>query len=230
MKSISSAPLTRISLFILLGLLVIMSMGIRTISNPDIWMHLATGRLIAESGIPHADVFSFTKAGDAWVASTWLYDRVIYTLWQATGPGFVTILHVASVLGAFLLLVPIARKWADDKSIGLALLVSASLLAPCFQIRPLLVGLFFSALYISMLDLNRKPWVAWAVLLPSQLLWTQIHGSFLLGPIICALFAVQAFSEAHATDSTDEDQQRLRTGHRLVDQGAISQHEGLQAP
>src|SRR4030095_14563130 len=40
--------------------------------TPDVWWHLATGRLVATAGIPHADPFSWTLDGRAWTVHEWL--------------------------------------------------------------------------------------------------------------------------------------------------------------
>ncbi len=49
-----------------------LSIGIDQISDNSFFTHLATGRLILSSGIPHHDVYSFTAAGDPWVVQSWL--------------------------------------------------------------------------------------------------------------------------------------------------------------
>src|SRR5207245_824699 len=47
--------------------------------NSDVWMHLATGRLITEWKYPIGqDPFSFTTQGVYWANHSWLYDLVTY--------------------------------------------------------------------------------------------------------------------------------------------------------
>src|SRR5436853_3586493 len=54
--------------------------------DPDLWWHLANGRLmLATSSIPHVDVYSFSAAGHAWVMHEWLADLGMYLLYQAGG-------------------------------------------------------------------------------------------------------------------------------------------------
>ena len=36
---------------------------------------------------------------------------------------------------------------------------------------------------------------AWLILIPAQILWTQMHGTFLMGPVLAALFALQSWME-----------------------------------
>jgi hypothetical protein len=48
------------------------------ILTPDVWWHLATGRLIAARGIPRHDPFSYTLSGAAWTVHEWLADRIVF--------------------------------------------------------------------------------------------------------------------------------------------------------
>lgn len=178
---------------VLLALVVVAVFGVRTISSGDVWMHLALGRQVAEQGIPRTDALSFTAAGRAWADSSWLYDRLLFALWNAGKAPAVILVHAALLTVAFLLLVPVARKWAGDTSIALALLAAAWLVAPRFVVGPELVGLLFTALFLAVLSAGWYPWAAWVVLLPAQVAWANLHGSFPLGFALCAVFAVEAW-------------------------------------
>ena len=68
-------------------------------TNSDLWLHLATGRLIAEGKYQSGhDPFAFTTAGQHWVNHSWLADWLLYRLAQAGGG------PEASVGGALLVL------------------------------------------------------------------------------------------------------------------------------
>jgi len=179
--------------------------GLRTISQSSIWMHLTSGRLISESGVPHEDSFSIVRAGQSWVDNTWLYDRVVYGVWSAGGAPLVTVMHIVLVIGAFLLLLPLARTWGDLTSAAIALVLSAWLMAPLLEVGPTSFMLLFVALFFFTLSRDNKTWVRWAVLIPAQILWTNIHPSFLLGPCICLLFVLQAVVMARSISETDDN-------------------------
>src|SRR2546423_14826333 len=54
--------------------------------DPDLWWHLANGRLmLAAQAIPHADVYSFSAAGQPWVMHEWLADLAMYLLFKVGG-------------------------------------------------------------------------------------------------------------------------------------------------
>lgn len=192
------------------ALVVLALSGIRTISSGSIFSHLSTGRWIAEHGVPRADAMSFTAAGASWISTTWLYDRLLAMFWGSGRAGLVTILHVLLVVGAFTALLPVARRWAGSAATALALVLSTWLLAPRFTTGPYAVGLLMAAVYVNVLSSDRKSWVPWAILLPLQILWTNLHGSFLLGPVILVIFAADAALRERSQGTLESEAGRSR--------------------
>ena len=176
-----------------LGLLFMAVQGIRTISHADFWTHLATGRWMAGQGVPRVDPLTIVSEGDAWVHASWLYDALLYRLWNIGGAGLVTLLHVALVVVAFYLLARAVRPHTSATAIGVALLLSAWLLAPRFEVRPSLLCLIFPALYVFILSTPRRSWIPFATLLPAQILWANLDASFVWGPLFALCFAAQAY-------------------------------------
>ena len=172
-----------------LGLIALL--GWRTISHPGFWTHLASGRWIARSGMPSADPFTVVSADTVWTNPSWLYDRLLFLLWEMGGAGLVTLVHVVVVVAGFWLVVQVARRWASAAAIGLALLLQAWLLAPRFEVGPGVFCLVFPAFYLWVLASPRRAWLPAALLLPAQWLWANLDTSFLWGPLIVLLFAVQ---------------------------------------
>lgn len=169
--------------------------GIRTVSNDAAWTHLAAGK----AGLEKTDTQSFTREGEAWVNSSWLYDVILNRVWQDANPWLAVLIHVALVVAAFLLLLPAAREWGGPVSISLALLLSTWLLAPRFEVSPALAGMFFASLFIAVLEKERRLWVLPAVLIPVQILWTNMQAGFLIGPALCLIYTIEAFQFDAAT-------------------------------
>ncbi len=165
--------------------------GLRTLSNSDFWIHLATGRLLAEQGWIRADPFSFTTdASRSWVNTTWLYDAVLYRLWQAGGSYGVILAFAVCVVGAFVFLRPLVRDLASDATQALALLLVAWLIAPAMSVGPHGVGLLLAAIFLRALATLPARSVL-LCLLPIQVIWANMHASFLLGPLIAALMTYE---------------------------------------
>ncbi|MFT5497012.1 MAG: tetratricopeptide (TPR) repeat protein [Kiritimatiellia bacterium] len=182
-------------LAVAIGLLTLLVVGVRTVSNTDFYTHLATSHGIANVGIGGEDTMSFTTAGKPWIKATWMYDKLMGSLYAMGGGGLATIAHMLSILVAFVLLIPVARRWASGNAIGIALVVCAWLLAARFEPRSALFALVFPAIFVNVLQerMNGPTWLPFAILLPVQILWANMHTSFLMGPIIVVVFGVEAY-------------------------------------
>ena len=170
-----------------LSLLALVVMGLRTISTPDIWQYLCSGRV----GIPRVDTLTSTVADTPWISSAWLYGVLAHTLWGVS-PSLLILLNVVAVTGAFILLIPVARKWSGPAAVSGALLLSTWLLAPRFETRPVLLALLPAALMIRLLASGKRSAITWGAIALTQVVWTQLDASFLLGPVLVLLFALDA--------------------------------------
>jgi tetratricopeptide (TPR) repeat protein len=192
-----------------LGLLVIAFQGLRTIGHADFWIHLAAGRQVAAEGIQRVDSLSLVSAGEPWVHTSWLYDRLLFALWQIGGAPLITIIHVLAIVGAYWMVARVARSVASPIAIGVALLISAWLIAPAFVVSPALFALLFIAAFILVLHHWNTDWKPFALLIPLQILWTNMHASFLWGPILVGLFAIQSYFQDGDVDRRSRHATRL---------------------
>lgn len=187
MEARNSSMMDRIA--VASGLVILALSGFRTVANTDFWLHLAAGQSLVMNGIPRFDTLSFTRPDETWVADTWLYDFLVQALWRAGGAPLTTLVHLAVMIAAFALLVPVSRPWSGPLGTAFGLLLGAWLLAPCFTLNPYQFCFIYAAVFIRVLAAAREGWQPWALLLPAQILWTNMHASFLLGPLLCGVFA-----------------------------------------
>ena len=160
-------------------------LGLHTIANSDFWLHLAAGRWMAEHGMARTDPFSFALGqGTRWVHVPWLYDRLLFAMWQAGGAGAVTLSHAALTAVAFALMIGTMRGRVTPLAGAGAVLLSGWLLAPLFSVRPSIFALVLAALFTWRIERGGTGWTTWSVLVPLQVIWANVHGSFLLGPLI----------------------------------------------
>lgn len=192
-----AAPRSRFAFFLILfASLAVFSFGFRSIANSEVWMHLASGRVIAQQGLPHQDPFSYTTDSHrAWINPTWLYDVGLFKAWDITGPVGVVFVHAALGLLAFLLAGLAGRTRLTHPAAALALLASGWLIAPLYHVGPALAGLTLAGLTMFILARKGTHLSAWLILVPSQLIWTNLHGSFLLGPLMAVAYGAQAFMD-----------------------------------
>jgi tetratricopeptide (TPR) repeat protein len=175
------------TIYLILGLVFIALIGIRTISTPEIWTHLAQGRTNAP--------ISYLEAETS-VNTTHLYDKITHTLWNTGGAPLLIIVNVLCLLAAFILLLRVSKKWGSPLSQGFALLICGELIFQGLDVGPQTTMMLFIALFIYFLTTHQKTVVLFGALIPIQILWTNMHGSFLFGPLIVLLAAIQAGQNA----------------------------------
>jgi hypothetical protein len=165
------------------------TLGLRPLSDNSFLTHLATGRLILDTGsVPASDPYSFTAAGEPWVVQSWLVSVLMAMAEELAGPTGVRLV----VAGLMALLAGLAWSLtAASKSVvvrlvitGLVMVVGAELWAE----RPLLVGLLGIGTVLLCAE-GRIP--AW-VLIPGGWIWVNSHGSFPLGLVLLVALGVGA--------------------------------------
>ena len=67
------------------------ALAVRPVTDPDIWSHLRHGQWIVEHrAVPLVDAFSLRAAGKRWIAYSWLFEVLVYGLYESLGlPGLV---------------------------------------------------------------------------------------------------------------------------------------------
>lgn len=166
-------------------------LSLRTISNLDFWQHIANGNLISSQGLSGPEAATLMSTGQKFTSSTWLYDLLMKIVYGIGGGGLVTILHTCSLCAAFGLLMMPARKHASANAIAISLLLLTWVSAARFEARPVVFSLFIPALMIRQLSAEDLNWKKAIILLaPLQILWTNLHPGFILGPILALAVGV----------------------------------------
>jgi tetratricopeptide (TPR) repeat protein len=166
----------------------------------DVWWHLKTGEWIWHNmAVPTVDQFSYTFQGTKWIDFEWLFQAVIYPIYQFGGFGGLIIFKIVIILLTFLVLFLTCReadggkRWLSVTLLFIALLVARGR----FMVRPDIIFLLFLALYSYLLILYRGEKITTSqlivLLLPTHVLWVNFHGSFLLGIFLVGAFALGRF-------------------------------------
>lgn len=172
---------------VFIGFLLLALTGIRTISNPELFTHIALGQAHSVK----ADTLSYTMDGQSWINMNPLYNSLVYLLWSIGGAGLVTLVHVLVVLAAFGIMLRFAKEWGGPLSQGLALLLCAQLMLPVFNPGPGVFLMLFTSIFLTLLYRMKNFALLSASLLILQVLWTNIHPSFLFGPLLILFFAIE---------------------------------------
>lgn len=178
------------------------------ISDPDFWWHIATGKwMFQEQSLPLADPFSFvTPPGneslrtDFILKQYWLSQIIFYGVYETMG--FIGIVILRSLLFTALFFILYRLMYRSGTSHIIALLITYSaVMAIANEIqyigdRPQMWTSFFSVVIIVLLDaMNRgKRWAS--VVLPFiMLLWSNMHGGFILGMVIIGIYLVVGIAD-----------------------------------
>jgi hypothetical protein len=168
------------------------------LGDSDTYWHIAVGKWILDHGaLPHADIYSFTKAGEPWISSSWLA-QVLYALtYERAGWGGPIVLASASIATAFALLARglgarIPGQYAVAVACAALLLSLSHLFArPHVLVMPVMVAWVTGLLRASERGQAPSFW-----LLPLLALWANLHGSFVFGLTLVAPFAFDALWNA----------------------------------
>ena len=184
---------------LLFGLFVVMVPAVfgasKAIFNDgDVSWHLAAGRwIIANGRIPDVDPFSFTMGGKPWVAFEWLSEVIYASAFNLAGYAGVAAVVTLALIALHLIVFLYLRRRAGPFAILLALVAMDLVLGPFMLARPhvlvwpLLAG--WTAMLLRARDAGRAPplWMALAMAV-----WSNLHGSFPIGLVICAAIGLDA--------------------------------------
>src|SRR2546428_5591140 len=126
--------------------------------DPDLWWHLANGRLIITTGtIPHVDLYSFSAAGQPWVMHEWLADLMMYLVYQLGGLPLLVAISAGVVAAGAICLYVILRRSDLHPTLSAALtLVGALAGSTAWGARPQLLNMLFTGLLVVGLGAYRR--------------------------------------------------------------------------
>jgi hypothetical protein len=192
------------SLFIsLLAMLTLTALAVRLLGDGGIGWHIRTGQVIlATRSIPHVDPFSASMGGHAWYAWEWLYDFAAGWLESAAGLNGVVWFAALIIAAAFAWTFRLMLRRGTNLLLALMLvLLAASASMIHLFARPHVVSWLFTVVWFWILESpeecsggadgdagdsrrHRRLW-----LLPLlTLVWVNVHGGFLVGFALLAIF------------------------------------------
>ena len=192
--------LTRLWTFLAIALPVVAAL-LASLSAVDLAYHLRAGDEIARTGaIPRVDTWTFTANGEPWFDQQWGSQLILSMVYRVGGWTGLALLRAALVGVVFAAVVSIAlRRVLSPRNAALLTLAAFAVAAPALALRPQLLGMAcFAAVLVLVAGRRRHPALLWVVPL-LVIVWANLHGSFLLAPLILGL----AWLEDVAKRSTD---------------------------
>lgn len=172
---------------------VSLRLGLAPIAPHDYWWSMAMGKLIGASGaIPRENLFLYTIPANTpffdqpWLGQ-WLMERLLAHFGHA-GPYILR--NITSVLTWVALIAAALRRARDPRVVGGLALLAAAAGAPVFAVRTQIFAFlpFIGLLAIVFGVADRRLGARWLlVLAPLTALWANLHGTFILAPILVGL-------------------------------------------
>jgi hypothetical protein len=196
----------------LLAVLACTSLSMRLLGDAGIGWHIRTGQqILASHAVPRVDSFSSVMRGKTWFAWEWLYDVIVGGLDGWAGLNGVVWFTAVVIAGVFAWTFRLLLRRGTNVFVALVLLLlaaSASMIH--FLARPHVLSWLFTLAWFWILDSSetdcmrthptgpsamhfaatsrRRLW-----LLPLlMLVWVNVHGGFLVGFVLLAIYWLSA--------------------------------------
>ena len=167
------------------------------IADGDIYWHLAAGRAMASRhALLHADPFTVSAAGRAWIDVHWLFQLGAWALYRMVGfPGLAITKAALVACTAVVLALAAEQEGGPGASILCApmLLVTLYLARHLLPLRPVIVAGLCLAIYLWVLESVRAGATRRLWLLPAlQVVWVNCQGLAPLGLALVGAYVVEA--------------------------------------
>ena len=194
---------------------VIVAAGVAAFTA-DTWWALKMGELSVEAGRPVlATVLAHTPVVEHPTNGQWLGQVLLYGSYAAFGEVGIRVLAALLIGGSFWLLLVTAREAGGSPRLA-AIAVLAGVLLASSNVAPRAQLFAFPLFVLTLFVLRRRdrsPGLLWSLPLTFGF-WANVHGSFILGPVMLGLHAVGDGIEALAQPV--DGRTRIRAVTRLV--------------
>ncbi len=173
--------------------LVVIALNHTKIDENDTWWHIALGKwMVQNHQVYKTEIFSAVGLGRPFLAHEWLSEVLFYFFSSPSGKmlSYFKLFLIASSCTGFGYL--LARPYFKGRLTLPLLLGAAFLVTFRAPVRPQIFEIICSSFLLVTLDFWRDhpSWKKLLGLIPVQILWTNLHGSYLLGPVLVFLFAM----------------------------------------
>lgn len=165
--------------------------------DPDLWWHMYVGRYIVQhASVPTTDFLSYTARSRPWIDHEWLAEVLMYGAYRWGGFPLLFLGFGAVTAGAYGLSYLRMCLKGVYPLLGLVLtMVGAAAGFALWGARVQMITLLGAAAACIVLDQyqrsGRRVWLA--SLVPLLWLWSNLHGGFVIGLLLIALYAAGSF-------------------------------------
>lgn len=184
--------------------LLLLIRGDSLLNDPDMFWQIKVGQwILAHHAVPFTDIYSFTRAGEPWISSSWLSQVLFAQAYDFGGWAGVVILTALAAATAFALLAHALCRFLPPLQAGVVVCGVLVLAMPHLLARPHVLAMPVMMAWASGLASASgrgkapSPW-----LLPLMILWANLHGGFVFGLVLVGAFALDALWNTGAAQRT----------------------------
>jgi len=156
---------------------------VKGLADPDYYWHVTAGQLIAESGVPSTDPFSFTWQGQPWTPHEWLSELFMHGLVSSIGPTASLLLFgglAAASIGV--MAVTLSKSGLRTLAVVLPATLAALVFLPYVTARPQAISwLLLSIELVLLMSLRPDRPARSLLLIPLFVAWANLHGLYVIG-------------------------------------------------
>lgn len=167
------------------------------VTDFDVWWHMAGGKFMLENlRFPYTDPFSYTAFGEPWFPNSWGFTAFSYAAFKLVGLDGLNVVKALASLSVFLVIVFYLFK---EKLLNLFSLSFAALalfsIREGFSLRPHTFSYLLFAAFVALLFAYRKRRDVRLIagLAAVELLWVNLHASFIWGLVLVFFFIASEF-------------------------------------
>ncbi|HEX6769496.1 MAG TPA: hypothetical protein VF208_09105 [Candidatus Binatia bacterium] len=180
-------------IFVAILLVLIFNIAEGLLGDGDTGYHIRTGEIILDTGqVPRTDIYSYIRPALKWIAHEWLAEVIMAILYRASGLTGVVLFFAMLLAATHWLLYAILRTESDDIILCTIVTLLATLTASSHWLaRPHLFTIPLLLIWYHMLDqfqYHDKPTLKYLPFV--MLLWVNLHGGFMLGIVLLAIYLV----------------------------------------
>src|SRR5271157_251762 len=161
------------------------------VMDPDVWWHMRSGEWILQHGVvPHTEPFSIYGAGKPWTAYSWLFEVLIFQLFQRLGLTGLVAYTAGMVAAITMALHRLNRRLQGDFSIAVLLTLAGSFcLMDLWTPRSWLFTILFFVLELDVLMQARRTGktgeLFWLPVIFA--FWANMHIQFVVGLLVLGM-------------------------------------------
>ena len=176
---------------------------IATMSTVDLAYQLRAGaEILNGSGIPAVDSWTFTANGRPWLDQQWGAQVALAQIYAVAGWTGLVILRatlVGLISGLILLAIRLRAPAMRPRTAALLALAAFVVMAPALALRPQLLAMALFTLTLVLLAARRThPRAIWFIPVIAAV-WANVHGSFILAPVLVGIALVEGIRERSGT-------------------------------